>query len=115
MPNPKFGTVTDDVAAAVARFARGNVQFRNDRGGNISASIGRKSFTDEQLTRNFYTFFDAVMKLRPKAVSGSDVGGFVERVSVSTTQGAGFPVAREDLVAPARALGLAAEASLRTQ
>jgi large subunit ribosomal protein L1 len=73
MPNPKFGTVTNDIAAAVPRLQRGVLQFRNDKGGVVSASIGRKSFSDEQLRDNFYAFFGEVMRLRPKAVSGSDL------------------------------------------
>lgn len=102
MPNPKFGTVAADVAAAIAEQRRGKLQFRNDKGGVVSASIGRKSFGDEALTANFYALLRAVMALRPRGVSGVDIAGFVERVSVSTTQGKGFPVARDDLAAAAR-------------
>lgn len=102
MPNPKFGTVTTQVADTVSELMRGKVQFRSDKGGTLSASIGRKSFSDKQLSDNFYALFQAVMDLRPKGLSGSDITGYVERVSVSTTQGRGFPVSVEDLTAPAR-------------
>lgn len=102
MPNPKYGTVTTRVADTVSELRRGKVQFRNDKGGTLSASIGRKTFSDSQLTDNFIAFVQAVMSLRPKGLSGNDITGFVERVSVSTTQGKGFPVSFEDLNATAR-------------
>lgn len=102
MPNPKFGTVTTRVADTVSELRRGKVQFRNDKGGTLSASIGRKTFTDAQLTDNFFAFLQAVMTLRPKGLPGNDVTGYVERVSVSTTQGKGFPVSFEDLSITAR-------------
>ena len=103
MPNPKHGTVVQDIPAAVRRFRDGIVQFRNDKGGTVSATIGRKAFTDAQLTNNFYAFLEELLRLRPKGVPGSDVTGYIERVSVSTTQGKGFPVAAADLTAAARA------------
>jgi large subunit ribosomal protein L1 len=102
MPNPKFGTVTTRVAETVSELRKGKVQFRNDKGGTVSASIGRKSFSDSQLTDNFFTFVQAVMNLRPKGLSGNDITGYVERVSVSTTQGKGLPVSFEDLSITAR-------------
>lgn len=103
MPNPKFGTVTADVTAAIRRLQKGQLQFRNDKGGVISANIGRAAFTDEQLADNFYAFFSEVMRLRPKGVSGTDVQGYVERVTISTTQGKGFPVQHGELAAAVRA------------
>lgn len=102
MPNPKFGTVTTRVAETVSELRRGKVQFRNDKGGTLSASIGRKTFSDQQLTDNFFAFVQAVMNLRPKKLPGSDVTGYVERVSISTTQGKGLPVSFEDLSITAR-------------
>jgi ribosomal protein L1 len=102
MPNPKFGTVTSQVAEAVQELRRGKVQFRSDKGGTLSASIGRKTFTDMQLTDNFFALLQAVMDLRPRGLAGSDIHGFVERVSVSTTQGKGFPISFDDLSAASR-------------
>lgn len=102
MPNPKFGTVTTRVADTVSELRRGKVQFRNDKGGTLSASIGRKTFSDSQLTDNFFAFVQAVMNLRPKGLPGNDVTGYVERVSVSTTQGKGLPISFEDLNMSAR-------------
>lgn len=102
MPNPKMGTVTNSVREAVAQMKRGKVQFRNDKGGTVSCSIGRKTFSDEQLRDNFYAVLDAIMELRPRSVKGADIKGYIERVCVSTTQGRGFPVRAEDLNLAAR-------------
>lgn len=103
MPNPKFGTVTTQVSDTVRELRRGKLQFRNDKGGTVSVSIGRKTFTDDALVDNFYAFLRAVMDLRPKGLSGQDISGYIERVSLSTTRGKGFPVSVEDLTAAARA------------
>jgi large subunit ribosomal protein L1 len=97
MPNPKYGTVTTDILEAVTRLRRGEVQFRNDKGGNVSMSIGRASFSDDQLSENLAAVMKAVMALRPSSVSGAGMRGFVERVTLSTTQGKGFPVAMASL------------------
>ena len=102
MPNPKFGTVTTRVGDTVQQLRCGKLQFRNDKGGTVSASIGRKSFSDAALADNFHAFFQAVMDLRPKGLSGQGLVGYVERVSVSTTRGKGFPVHMEDLTAAVR-------------
>lgn len=102
MPNPKFGTVTTQVADTVSELRRGKLQFRNDKGGTVSAPIGRKNFSDAALSDNFYAFLQAVMDLRPRGLSGQGLVGYVERVSVSTTRGKGFPVHMDDLSAAAR-------------
>jgi large subunit ribosomal protein L1 len=101
MPNPKFGTVTNDVASTIHRVKKGLLQFRNDKGGTVSVSIGRAAFSDEQLTDNFYAFFSEIMRLRPSGVPGGGIGGYVENVTVSTTQGKGFPVKKAELAAAA--------------
>lgn len=92
MPSPKFGTVTSAVGSTVERLRKGEVQFRNDKGGTVSVGIGRKSFSDGALTQNVAAFLRAVLQLRPKAVSGTGAQGYIERVTVSTTQGKGFPL-----------------------
>lgn len=97
MPNPKMGTITTHVKDAVTQQRMGQVQFRNDKGGVVSASIGRASFGDAQLSENFYKLFNTIMDMRPKSVKGTDLQGFVKRVSVSCTQGKGFPVQVDDL------------------
>ena len=92
MPSPKYGTVTTAVARTVERLRKGEVQFRNDKGGTVSVGIGRKSFSDDALTQNVTAFLKALMQLRPKGVAGSGTAGYIERVTVSTTQGKGYPL-----------------------
>ncbi len=97
MPNPKSGTVTPDVAKAVAEFKAGRVEFRNDRYGNVHLPVGKVSFTAEQLLDNFGVAADEILRSRPAAAKGR----FVRRVGVSSTMGVGVrvdPSAIEDLV-----------------
>jgi large subunit ribosomal protein L1 len=85
MPSPKSGTVTADVAAAVREFKAGKVEFRTDAGGNVHASVGKRSFKVEDLEVNLRAFLDHLIAMRPAAVKGQ----FVRKVSVSTTMGPG--------------------------
>ena len=62
MPNPKLGTVTNDVAKAVKDIKKGLVEIRNDKDGNLASTIGRKSFTSEKLLENFNHFLDSVKR-----------------------------------------------------
>jgi large subunit ribosomal protein L1 len=97
MPNPKSGTVTPDVAKAVAEFKAGRVEFRNDRYGNVHLPVGKVSFTSEQLLDNFGVAADEILRSRPAAAKGR----FVRKIAVSSTMGAGVRIdtsAVEDLV-----------------
>jgi large subunit ribosomal protein L1 len=97
MPNPKSGTVTPDVAKAVAEFKAGRVEFRNDRYGNVHLPVGKVSFTPEQLVENFGVAADEILRSRPAAAKGR----FVRKIAVSSTMGVGIRVetsAVEDLV-----------------
>ncbi|MEE8284338.1 MAG: 50S ribosomal protein L1, partial [Alphaproteobacteria bacterium] len=85
MPNPKLGTVTPDVAAAVAAVKGGQVEFRTEKAGIIHAGVGKASFADDQLAANARALFDAVMKAKPAGAKGS----YVKRVSLSSTMGPG--------------------------
>jgi len=85
MPSPKSGTVTADVAGAVREFKAGKVEFRTDAGGNVHASVGKRSFKVEDLEVNLRAFLDHLIAMRPAAVKGQ----FVRKVSVSTTMGPG--------------------------
>lgn len=93
MPNPKVGTVTRDVAAAVRNAKSGQVRYRNDRLGNIQASIGKVSFTPEQLTDNLNALVDAITKAKPAASKGT----YIKKISISTTMGVGLTVDRSSL------------------
>ena len=88
MPNPKVGTVTPDVAGAVKNARAGQVQFRADKTGVVQCTIGRASFSPEQLRDNLAALVDALNKAKPAATKGI----FLKKVSVSSTMGVGVKV-----------------------
>jgi large subunit ribosomal protein L1 len=88
MPNPKVGTVTPDAAAAVKNAKAGQVQYRTDKGGIVHCTIGRASFTVEQLQGNLAALVDAINKAKP----ASSKGVFLKKLSVSSTMGAGVRI-----------------------
>jgi large subunit ribosomal protein L1 len=88
MPNPKVGTVTQDVAAAVKNAKAGQVQYRADKTGIVQCTIGRASFTVEALAENLNALLDAVNKSRPTGIKGI----YLKKVSVSSTMGIGVRV-----------------------
>jgi large subunit ribosomal protein L1 len=83
MPNPKAGTVGDDLGSIIRDVKSGRVQFRMDRAGNVHSPIGKASFTVEQLTENFGTIMLSVMRARPASAKGQ----FIRKISVSSTMG----------------------------
>jgi large subunit ribosomal protein L1 len=83
MPNPKAGTVGEDVASIVRELKSGRVQFRMDRGGVIQAPIGRVSYTPEQLKENFSVLMGAIMRARPASAKGQ----YLRKISISSTMG----------------------------
>ena len=88
MPNPKTGTVTMDVAKAVADVKNGKVEYRTDKVGNIALPIGKVSFGAEKLAENFKTVYDTLLKVKPSTVKGA----YVKNISVSSTMGPGIKV-----------------------
>ena len=88
MPNPKTGTVTNDVASAVNEVKGGKIAFKVDKAGIIHASVGRVSFTPEKLTANSTEFINAIMKLKPSAAKGT----YLKGVSIASTMSPGIPV-----------------------
>lgn len=70
MPSPRAGTVTPDVAATVKEYKAGKVEFRNDKGGNVQAAVGKLSFDSPKLVDNIQAFVDKVLALKPNAVKG---------------------------------------------
>jgi len=88
MPSPKAGTVTADVATAVKEFKAGKIEFRNDAGGNLSAPMGRRSFSEEQLCENVQAFMNCVNGLKPATTKGA----FVVRGALSATHCPGIPL-----------------------
>ncbi len=97
MPNPKAGTVTDDVAKAVREVKQGKVEFKMDKLANIHFVIGRRSFTPDQLMENGRTALDAVVRARSASVKGR----LIKRLSLSSTMSPGIPVKTEGLEADA--------------
>ncbi len=88
MPNPKVGTVSADVAQAVKNAKGGQVQYRTDKAGIVQCTIGRASFTPEQLKTNLVALIEALNKAKPQGVKGV----YLKKVSVSSTMGAGIRV-----------------------
>jgi len=88
MPNPKIGTVTNDLANAVKSAKAGSVEYRNDKAGIIHAGIGKSSFSKENLHSNIIEFVKAVKKDKPKAAKGV----FIKKVSLSSTMGVGVSI-----------------------
>jgi large subunit ribosomal protein L1 len=88
MPNPKTGTVTNDISKAVGEFKAGKVEYRTDRYGNVAVPIGKASFTPEQLVENYHAVLDEIMRSKPAASKGK----YVKAASVSSTMGPGVRV-----------------------
>lgn len=88
MPNPKAGTVTMDVAKAIADIKAGKIEYRLDKSNIIHVPIGKASFTKEQLGENFQTLMGAVVKARPSAVKGA----FIKNITIASTMGPGVRV-----------------------
>jgi large subunit ribosomal protein L1 len=89
MPNPKTGTVTFDVKQAIEQIQAGKVDFRVDKAGIIHASVGKASFSVEDLTENFQEFVGALVKMKPSTAKGT----YIKGISLSTTMGPGIKVA----------------------
>jgi len=88
MPNPKSGTVTQDIGKTVAAFKAGRVEYRNDRYGNVHLPIGRVSFEVEQLLENLAAASDEILRSRPAATKGR----FMNSATVSSTMGPGVKI-----------------------
>ncbi|MFQ3220679.1 MAG: large subunit ribosomal protein L1 [Paraglaciecola sp.] len=97
MPNPKTGTVTPDVATAVRNAKAGQVRYRNDKNGIIHASIGKIAFETNLIEENLAALVDALKKAKPSAAKGI----YIQKVSLSTTMGAGVAIDQGSLEAKA--------------
>lgn len=92
MPNPKLGTVTMDVAKAVAAAKGGSIEFRAEKTGIVQAGVGKASFTEKALVENINYFVDVIKRNRPAGAKGT----YIKKISVSSTMGPGIKL---DLVA----------------
>ena len=86
MPNPKLGTVTNDVAKAVKSLKDGQIEIKNDKDGNVSASIGKKSFPDNKIIENFNAFIETIKKSKPSGIKGE----FVLSSFITSTMGISY-------------------------
>ena len=97
MPNPKSGTVTNDVATAVREIKAGKVEYRTEKAGVVHAPLGRASFAPDALTENFQVLLDALYRAKPAAAKGV----YVRTITVSSTMGPGVSVDPMVSAAPA--------------
>src|SRR5947199_3160540 len=88
MPNPKTGTVTNDVGKAVTDIKGGKIEYRVDRQANLHIVIGKTSFSEEQLLDNYSAALDEVLRAKPSTAKGR----YLKKVAMSTTNGPGIPV-----------------------
>ena len=88
MPNPKLGTVTNDITKAVKDIKTGLVEIRNDKDGNLASTIGRKSFSNEKLLENYKHFIDTVKKEKPDTIKGE----FIKNVFITSTMGVSYKI-----------------------
>ncbi len=95
MPNPKLGTVTPNVTEAVRAAKGGQVEFRVEKAGIIHSGIGKASFSNEDLRRNFDAFVDAIVRAKPTGAKGK----YVKKVALSSTMGPGLKVDTTEVAA----------------
>jgi len=89
MPSPRAGTVTPEIAKTVREYKAGKVEFRNDAGGIVHASVGKISFDAQKLVENIQAFIDHILAIKPPGVKGN----FVKGIAISATMSPGIQVA----------------------
>ena len=88
MPNPKLGTVTTDITKAVKDIKTGLIEIRNDKDGNLAATIGRKSFSSDKLIENYNHFIESVKKEKPDTIKGE----FIKNIFITSSMGISYKV-----------------------
>ena len=88
MPNPKLGTVSNDIAKAVKDIKTGLVEIRNDKDGNLASTIGRKSFSTDKLLENYKHFLESVKKEKPDTIKGE----FIKNTFITSTMGISYKI-----------------------
>jgi len=86
MPNPKLGTVTNDIKSAVNSLKTGQIEIRNDKDGNLGASIGKKSFSDVKIKENFNSLIETITKEKPSGIKGN----FIVSTFLTSTMGTSY-------------------------
>jgi large subunit ribosomal protein L1 len=93
MPSPKAGTVTADVGTAVKEYTAGKIEFRNDKGGNIHAAIGKVSFPEADIAANAHAFIEYVKRLKPAAAKGT----YIKKVTLHSSMSPGIQIDTQHL------------------
>ncbi len=93
MPNPKLGTVTTNVAAAIDNVKKGMVEYKNDSYGNVHVTVGKLSFSEDKLEENVRAIVNEIVKNKPTGVKGT----FIKNVSISSTMSPGIKISRDSL------------------
>ena len=88
MPNPKLGTVTNDISKSVNEIKNGLVEIRNDKDGNLASTLGRKSFSSEKLLENYNFFMEFIKKEKPTTIKGD----FIKNIFMTSTMGISYKV-----------------------
>jgi len=88
MPNPKLGTVTQDIKTAVQNAKTGQVKFKNDKAGIVQAGIGKLSFNEQDLIENLKAFYSSISKSKPETVKAS----FIKKITIASTMGVGLEI-----------------------
>lgn len=96
MPNPKVGTVTQDVTKAITEIKSGKVEYRTDKAGNVQVIIGKASFDEVKLKENLVAIYNTILKARPATVKGQ----YMKSLTVSSTMGPGIRLDTTKVVAP---------------
>jgi len=96
MPNPKVGTVTNDVVKAVKESKAGKIQYRVDKAGNIHAPIGKVSFELDKIEGNAHSIIDSLIQAKPSTIKGQ----YIKNISISSTMGPGIKVDISDILNP---------------
>ena len=86
MPNPKLGTVTNDIKSTVKALKSGQIEIKNDEDGNLGASIGKKSFADDKIKKNFDSLLQAISKEKPSGIKGN----FIQSAFLTSTMGVSY-------------------------
>lgn len=94
MPNPKSGTVTNDIKKAVNEVKAGRIEFRVDKAGIVHACVGKASFEPKKLEDNIMTFINQIIKIKPTTAKGL----YVKSITLSSTMGPGIPIDRAEVV-----------------
>ena len=88
MPNPKLGTVSNNLASSVKSIKSGQIEIKSDKDGNLSASIGKKSFSDDKIIENFKAILEVINKEKPNAVKGN----FISSAYLTSTMGVSYKI-----------------------